>query len=83
MESSVKKVRGDVEPFPKKGLCRVIVRDGENEYLVMPRGAGVDLADEVGAHVEMDGLVHEDAEGVLWVQVRSFRILDEFEDNQW
>lgn len=83
MESSAKKVSGDVEPFTGKGLCRVVVRDGETEYLVMPRGAGVDLADEVGAHVEMDGLVREDADGVRWIQVRSFRILDEFEDEQW
>ena len=49
----------------------------------MPRGAGVDLADEVGAQVEVDGLVQEDAEGERLVQVRSFRILDEFEEGGW
>lgn len=80
MQAHAMKIRGDVAPFAGKGDSRVVLRDGDVEYRVMPRGAGVDLADEVGAQVEVDGLVREDDEGEHVIQVRSFRVLDEFED---
>lgn len=83
MQARAMKIRGDVALFAGRGDSRVVVRAGDVEYRVMPRGAGVDLADEVGAQVEADGLVQEDAEGEFVIQVRSFRILGEFEDGGW
>ena len=83
MQARAMKIRGDVAPFAGRGDSRVVVREGDVEYRVMPRGAGVELADDVGAQVEVDGLVQEDAEGERLVQVRSFRILDEFEEGGW
>lgn len=83
MQAKAMKIRGDVVPFAGKGDSRVVLREGDVEYRVMPRGAGVDLADEVGAQVEVDGLVREDEEGEPVIQVRSFRVLDEFEEGDW
>ena len=73
MQARAMKIRGDVAPFAGRGDSRVVVREGDVEY----------LAAEVGAQVEVDGLVQEDAEGERLVQVRSFRILDEFEEGGW
>lgn len=83
MQAKAMKIRGDVAPFAGKGDSRVVLREGDVEYRVMPRGAGVDLADEVGAQVEVDGLVGEDEEGEPVIQVRSFHVLDEFEEDDW
>lgn len=82
MEASMRKVRGDVAPFSGKGECRVVLREGDVEYRILPRGAGVDLADEVGSQVEVDGFVREEGEDVVSIQVRSYRVLDDFDDDE-
>lgn len=59
--------------------ARVAVVQDDVEYRVMPRGAGVDLADEVSVPVEVTGLV-EEADGVFYLTVRGYKIL---EDDSW
>lgn len=58
--------------------CVAIVQDNV-EYRILPRGAGVDLGDEVNVSVEATGLV-EDEDGVLYMAVRGYKIL---EDDAW
>lgn len=55
-----------------------LVQDNE-EYLIIPRGAGVDLHDHVNAQAEIKGLISEE-DGVKFLQVRGYRIL---EDDAW
>lgn len=55
-----------------------IMQDGE-EYRVLPRGAGIDLMDEVNASVEATGLVTEE-DGVKYLAVRGYKVLD---DDDW
>lgn len=58
--------------------CQAIVAIVQNdiEYRILPRGAGVDLADEVNALVEATGLV-EEKDGVNYLAVRGYRVLEE------
>lgn len=55
-----------------------IVQDGI-EYRVLPRGAGVDLDDEVNVSVEATGQV-EEVDGVYYLTVRGYKVL---EDDAW
>lgn len=55
-----------------------IVQDGV-EYRILPRGAGVDLVDEVNASVEATGLIEED-DGIYYLAVRGYKVL---EDDTW
>ena len=45
----------------------------------MPRGAGVDLDDEVSVPVEVSGIM-EEADGVVYLIVRGYKVL---EDDSW
>ena len=76
-------VRGDVAPLVGHGEGRVVVVDGDTEYRVVPRGAGVDLVDHLGAQIEVTGTLTEDEEGVVRIQVRSYRLIDQFDDDAW
>lgn len=57
-----------------------IDQDGE-EYRVLPRGAGVDLADEVNAMVQVTGLI-EEKDDLKYISVRGYKILED-EDDSW
>ena len=83
MQARAMKIGGDVPPLAARGEPRVVGGDGAADLRVSPGGGGVDRPDYGGAQVEVDGLVQEDAEGERLVQVRSFRILDEFEEGGW
>lgn len=75
-------VRGYVAAMPRSvdaRQARVAVVQDDVEYRVMPRGAGVDLDDEVSLPVEATGLV-EEADGVLYLTVRGYKVL---EDDSW
>lgn len=76
-------VRGDVTPLVGHGEGRVVVLDGDTEYRVVPRGAGVDLVDHLGAQIEVEGTVTEDEDGGLRIHVRSYRLVDVFDDDAW
>lgn len=58
--------------------CVAIVQD-DVEYRILPRGAGVDLDDEVNVSVQATGLV-EEKDGVMYMAVRGYKVL---EDDAW
>lgn len=57
----------------------VAIMHNDEEYRVLPRGAGVDLADEVNALVEATGLV-EEKDGLKYFAARGYKLL---EDDGW
>ncbi len=80
MNKSPVTVKGYVAAVPQDDRqARVAVVQDDVEYRVLPRGAGVDLADEVSAPVEVTGLV-EEAEDVCYLTVRGYQVL---EDDSW
>ena len=75
-------VRGYVAAVPRSVDARqahVAVVQDDVEYRIVPRGAGVDLDDEVSVPVEVSGLV-EEADGVVYLTVRGYKVL---EDDSW
>lgn len=75
-------VKGYVTAVPREldgRQARVAVVQDDVEYRVMPRGAGVDLDDEVSVPVEATGLL-EEADGVFYLTVRGYKVL---EDDSW
>ena len=75
-------VAGMVVTLPRNSDPRqanvAIMRDGE-EFRILPRGAGIDLMDEVNASVEATGLV-TDEDGIKYLAVRGYKML---EDDEW
>lgn len=59
--------------------ARVAVIQDDVEYRIVPRGAGVDLDDEVSLTVEVTGQ-HEEVDGVNYLVVRGYTVL---EDDSW
>ena len=82
MNKSPITVRGYVAAVPRTVDARqargAVVQD-DVEYRIVPRGAGVDLDDEVSLPVEVSGLVDE-ADGVVYLTVRGYKVL---EDDSW
>ena len=75
-------VRGYVAAVPRSvdaRQARVAVVQDDVEYRIVPRGAGVDLDDEVSVPVEVSGLV-EEVDGVFYLTVRGYKVL---EDDSW
>ena len=60
--------------------CRVAIQHETGSYNVLPRGAGLDLAEEVNAQVEAHGAVEEQDE-VSYMTVRGYKLLDD--DETW
>lgn len=82
MNKSPITVRGYVAAVPRSvdaRQARVAVVQDDVEYRIMPRGAGVDLDDEVSVPVEVSGIV-EEADGVVYLTVRGYKVL---EDDSW
>ena len=82
MNKSPVTVRGYVAAVPRSvdaRQARVAVVQDDVEYRIVPRGAGVDLDDEVSLPVEVSGLVDE-ADGVVYLTVRGYKVL---EDDSW
>ena len=82
MNKSPITVRGYVAAVPRSvdaRQARVAVVQDDVEYRIVPRGAGVDLDDEVSVPVEVSGLV-EEADGVFYLTVRGYKVL---EDDSW
>ena len=82
MNKSPITVRGYVAAVPRSvdaRQARVAVVQDDVEYRIVPRGAGVDLDDEVSLPVEVSGLV-EEADGVVYLTVRGYKVL---EDDSW
>lgn len=81
----MKTIQGYLTPLPKgmKGCWQVAVVDGDVEYHVVPRGAGVDLAEHLSEPVEVTGIVTEEQDSPPRIQVRSYRLLDQLDDDAW
>lgn len=59
---------------PHQAIVAIMYND--EEYRILPRGAGSDIADEVNALVEATGLV-EERDGVKYFAARAFKLMDE------
>ncbi|MBQ7606662.1 MAG: hypothetical protein IJU76_01590 [Desulfovibrionaceae bacterium] len=73
-------VKGIVTSVPLDARhTSIAIRQGDDEYRVLPRAAGIDLKDEINVSVEAKGevLTEEDA---TYLTVRSYRVL---EDDIW
>ena len=82
MNKSPITVRGYVAAVPRSAdarQARVAVVQDDVEYRIVPRGAGVDLDDEVSVPVEVSGIMDE-ADGVVYLTVRGYKVL---EDDSW
>ena len=82
MNKSPITVRGYVAAVPRSvdaRQARVAVVQDDMEYRIVPRGAGVDLDDEVSVPVEVSGIM-EEADGVVYLIVRGYKVL---EDDSW
>jgi hypothetical protein len=75
-------VKGYVVAVPRAvdaRQARVAIVQDDVEYRVVPRGAGIDLDDEISTLVEVTGLL-EESDGVNYIMVRVYRAL---EDDSW
>ena len=82
MNKSPITVRGYVAAVPRSvdaRQARVAVVQDDVEYRIVPRGAGVNLDDEVSVPVEVSGIMDE-ADGVVYLTVRGYKVL---EDDSW
>ena len=82
MNKSPITIRGYVAAVPRSvdaRQARVAVVQDDVEYRIVPRGAGVDLDDEVSVPVEVSGIM-EEADGVVYLIVRGYKVL---EDDSW
>ena len=82
MNKSPVTVKGYVAAVPRlvdARQARVAVMQDDVEYRIAPRGAGVDLDDEVSVPVEVTGLL-EEQDGVNYLTVRGYKVL---EDDSW
>jgi hypothetical protein len=83
---AMKTIQGYVTPLPKgeKGCCQVaVVAEGDVEYCVEPRGVGVDLAEHLSEMVEVIGVVIEEPDMPLRIQVRSYTLMEQPDDDAW
>ena len=82
MNSKPITVKGYVQVLPDnldERQARVAIEQDGVEYRVLPRGAGIDLSDEVSAMVEANALA-EEIEGIIYLAVRGYKVL---EDDAW
>ncbi|RRD69252.1 MULTISPECIES: hypothetical protein [unclassified Desulfovibrio] len=82
MNKNAVTVKGYVVAVPRAvdaRQARVAVVQEDVEYRIVPRGAGVDLDDEVSVFVEVTGLL-EESDGVNYLTVRGYKVL---EDDSW
>lgn len=86
MSTAPTTLRGYVAPLPTGQICRVALictdNGDETEYPVLPRGAGIDLADMVSAQLEVVCAIQEENEGKRLL-VRSYQVLDSLDEDVW
>ncbi|MDR1242544.1 MAG: hypothetical protein LBM00_07165 [Deltaproteobacteria bacterium] len=84
-QQNLKTIRGYIISRPKNSGgddAGIALQDeGGEEFLIIPRGMGLDLADYINAKIEISGLVREQDE-CKSIQVRRYVLQDEYED-QW
>lgn len=74
-------IRGDVLPLAGRKDCRAILVGGDKEYHIQPKGAGADLVEHFSEQVELEGAVTEDEDGILWVHVWRYKLVDTLDDD--
>jgi hypothetical protein len=82
MNKNIVTIKGYVVAVPRSvdaRQARVAVMSDDEEYRIVPRGAGVDLDNEVSVFVEVHGFLEED-DGVRYIAVRGYNVL---EDDSW
>ena len=82
MNTSPATISGYVVALPRNVDTRqaiVAIVQNDVEYRVLPKGAGIDLDDEVNALVEATGLISEE-DGINYIAVRGYKPLD---DDSW
>ena len=82
MNKSSLTIKGYVTALPRSvdaRQARVAVVQDDVEYRIVPRGAGVDMDDEVSLPVEVSGVL-EEVDGVNYLVVRGYTVL---EDDSW
>jgi hypothetical protein len=80
------KLEGDIvlyagDPAPCGGAKVALVTDSGDEYVVLPKGAGADLAEYLSARVAVSCEVRNADDDMVCIQVRSYTLLDEFADD--
>ena len=81
MSSASVTLRGTVSPLEGGPRRVALLDDKEQEWPIFPRGAGADLAEMVGSPVELLCNVME--EGHNQIYVRSYKFLDEADNDPW
>lgn len=83
MSKSPVTIKGYVASLPRNMDARqanvAIIQDNV-EYRVLPRGAGIDLDDEVNVLVEATGTAEDGEDGIVYFTVRGYKTL---EDDAW
>ncbi len=75
------KVQGYVMSIPQdERKCRIAIQENDTHYRVLPKGAGVNLAEEVNALVQVSGAV-ESRDEITYITVRGFKLLED--DGAW
>ncbi len=78
--SNVISVQGMVEALPNKSpLGHVYISVNQEDFIITPKGAGVDLQHHVGAFVEISGVLSQDSDQ-KYIFVRTYKVLD---DDAW
>lgn len=80
-------VQGYIVALPRhdaneeNALVAVVDEQTQTEYYIIPRGMGADLSESINVGATISGVVHE-KEGVQYIQVRTYKLADEFAD-EW
>ena len=82
MNNNLVSVQGYVSAIPvDERQCRVAVTQDGREYRILPRAAGVDLADKINVMVEASGQL-EEQDDTAWLTVRHYKAYEEEWDDQ-
>lgn len=57
--------------------ARVFILKDDEEYRILSKGAGVDLIDHISEPVEATGQVEKEEDGIYYMTVRSYKILED------
>jgi hypothetical protein len=84
-QQNINTIRGYIIAQPKNGGrddAKIAIQDeGGEEFLIIPKGLGIDLVDYINAKAEITGIIQEQNEH-KFIQVRKYTLQDEYED-QW
>ncbi len=85
-DNMLQELQGDVVLVPGEtgkrcgGAKVALVTDSGDEYVIIPKGAGADLAGYLSARISALAVIEERDEELYCIQVRSYRLADDFVD---